>query len=324
MINMMLMQRAALAAVLAGGALAAVPGAAQAAPEQNNVQQRQSGLKAYESGYSIARGLYAEFGADTSQTVIQSETLAVHPDGPEEDRLDTVEVGTAGTATGVGAYASGDENAGQTEADAGVAELDLDLAVAAITSGEVRAACAAVPGMMPSGSTSITDAVLSVPGMLDVRFDEAPKPGTVIPLPNDLGQIILNEQHVQPNDSLTVNAMHIMLDEAAGEHAGQIIVGSVNCAPGEEDDTSGADPMRDSMRDAGRDSMRDSSVRRNLRDAPGSGISGGDGDDTGDDTGDDAGDDTGELTNDAAGAATSPYRVCVTEPDDREAGDDSC
>jgi hypothetical protein len=186
---------------------------------------------ASESGASSALGIRASLG----DSVDIAEGRAAYPGDRTEDKLAAVTLGEAGTATTVTATATGEDSSGETRAEAGVAELDIDLTdlrLGHLTSGEMRAECLAEDGMAPSGEALLTDAVLELPRVRDIALEESPAPNTTVRLPGRLGVLVLNEQNAQPDGSLTVNALHLTLNDRNGTSGGELIVGSVNCLAG--------------------------------------------------------------------------------------------
>jgi hypothetical protein len=255
MINVMRMrrrnQRAALAAALAGGLLTVFSGSAQVAaqpqpqaqpreqPREQAATQPQPQPQARAEGSSSALGVLARLG-DAPEV---GEGRAEYPGGPAADELAAVSLGDTGTVDGVTASATGDEDTGAVEAEAGVSELRLELdqlQMARLVSGELRADCSAEPGRQERGSASLSEAVFDAPRLRDVEFAKNPAPNTVVELPGDLGRAVLNEHRTQPDGSLTVTALHLTLDDPDSTYRGELVIGSVNCqaagADGEDGD----------------------------------------------------------------------------------------
>ncbi|MGP3968047.1 choice-of-anchor P family protein [Streptomyces sp. 6N223] len=219
---------------------------------------RQATVADSETGSAAALGIRARLGDD----VDIAEGRAAYPGDQGEDKLAAVTLGEVGTAHTVTATATGEASSGETRAEAGVAELDIDLAemrLGSLSSGEIRAACLAEDGMTPRGAAVLTDAVLSLPWLPDVEFGEAPAPNTTIRLPGHLGQAVLNEQSRQPNGSLTVNALHLTLNDRTGTRSGELVVGSVNClaGTGEEEEEKEEEAADDATRDEDEDRNAD-------------------------------------------------------------------
>ncbi|GAA2058793.1 hypothetical protein GCM10009757_39160 [Streptomyces cheonanensis] len=211
---------ATLPALAVATALAlALPGPALAAPTADP------------AGFS-ATGFTAALGNGIAIT----EAHAAYPSGPVRAEVSSARFASLGTVAGIHARA-GERGTGGTAAEAGVAAAELDLAAAVLSTGVVTARCASEDESDPTARVRVHDVLLTVDGSTRLGFSANPAPGTTVQLPGGLGQVVLNEQLPGPDGSLTVNALRLSLTEAAGDLAGDVVIGSVTCpslVPAEE------------------------------------------------------------------------------------------
>ena len=82
-----------------------------------------------------------------------------------------------------------------------------------VTADQVAAQCESIASQSPTGSTTITNGVLTPLGGVPLAMPANPAPNTVFfnatTGPTTSVQVILNEQTLTPDGGLTVNAMHI-------------------------------------------------------------------------------------------------------------------
>jgi hypothetical protein len=208
----------AAAAALAGSAFLTVPGAAQA-------QGPQFGP---DPGASSGTGIAADLGE-----IYETRAKAAHPDGPGQVEINSVEIGGIGDATTVFANASGEDADGSTMAEAGLADLGVEMDGIALNTGPLSASCTAAPGEDPTADVNIDDAFLRLPGMPDEVFASDPEPNTTIELPSGMGRIVLNEQKTGDDGSMVVNAVHVYVEDGTSAYYGDMTVGTASCLAGE-------------------------------------------------------------------------------------------
>lgn len=90
----------------------------------------------------------------------------------------------------------------------------------------LEATCTSTPTSF-TGSSTLVGGTLNVAGygVIDVPVNPAPNTGVDL---GALGKVIFNEQVVNPDGSITVNAFHIQLATAAGV---DMVLGSATCGP---------------------------------------------------------------------------------------------
>ncbi len=126
-----------------------------------------------------------------------------------------------------------DPGTGAQVATADVASLEAAVAGVVLSARAVAAKCTAVPGQLPTGTTS-TDAGRLGTSSLPV----SPGPNTVLKVPGSglgqptLAKLVLNQQIWNRDGSLTVYAAHLTVNATSlGLASADLIVGAATCGP---------------------------------------------------------------------------------------------
>jgi hypothetical protein len=119
---------------------------------------------------------------------------------------------------------------GTENATANVQGLTLNFLAASIAADAINAQCNAVVGQTPTGTTTFTNGVITGPlGIPTINIPPNPAPNTSFGIPG-IANIIVNEQINNPDGSLTVNGLHLVI---LGPTGGDVIVASATCGPAE-------------------------------------------------------------------------------------------
>ena len=116
-----------------------------------------------------------------------------------------------------------DEATGVVHADASIADVSIGLA--SVLSGSIGAVQATCDATQEGVTGSATLAGVSIPG---VTVSANPAPNTTITV-SPFVKIIFNEQTNNPDGSLTVNAVHIILNAVLAK--GDVILAQAKCGP---------------------------------------------------------------------------------------------
>ncbi|MBC6448144.1 choice-of-anchor P family protein [Actinokineospora xionganensis] len=183
---------------------------------------------------SAAPGDGSAFVVSANLTLVGGPAINVgplapsHTDGPTTAEVASVSIPnvlTAGVAT---SEAIRDDATGGVHSEASVANVALSLGGFSGSIGLVEAACDATQGGN-TGSTSIVNGTFN-----GQSLPANPPPNTVIavppgPVPPPVLSITLNEQIVNGDGSLTVNAIHIRANTPI--ISGDVIISSATCGP---------------------------------------------------------------------------------------------
>ncbi|HJQ44153.1 MAG TPA: hypothetical protein VJ831_13780 [Jatrophihabitantaceae bacterium] len=145
-----------------------------------------------------------------------------------------VNLGALGSVGAVDLTTNADSAAGTSDARASVADVGLlkvgALQLPSIAAQAVVATCSAAAPDAPTGATTLVAAQLGGKTALDL----SPAPNTKLLNIKNLAVITLNEQIVNGDGSLTVNAIHIQLGKIGSNgigNLGDVILSSVTCGP---------------------------------------------------------------------------------------------
>lgn len=123
-----------------------------------------------------------------------------------------------------------DPNNGNETASASTQNVGLSFLGAGITGGAIASQCTAVVGQTPTGMSTFANAVIKGPlGIPTITIPSNPAPNTTFGIPG-IANIVVNEQIMNPDGSLTVNALHVSI---LGSTGGNVIVSSSTCGPAE-------------------------------------------------------------------------------------------
>ena len=164
--------------------------------------------------------------------VVPPTPTAVSPPNATGSVLN-VNLGALGAVGAVTLATNADSAAGTSDATASVADVALLGAAAvqfpALAAQAVVATCSATAPDAPTGSTTLTAAQLGGNPLLDLT----PAPNTKLLNLTGLAVVTLNEQIVNGDGSLTVNAIHVQLGPIVNGTAtiADAILSSVTCGP---------------------------------------------------------------------------------------------
>lgn len=172
------------------------------------------------------------FGASVSlggQSVIPPTPKVVLPASGAMQSASAVSVPASPllTANGLMATTSGNPTTGTSTATGKAANVQVGPSAtgpSAVSADAVSATCNATPNGN-TGSASILNGMAGGTMVLNAT----PGPNTTVTVPG-VATVVTNEQINNPDGSLTVNALHVTLLQAAGP-AADIIVGSATCGP---------------------------------------------------------------------------------------------
>jgi hypothetical protein len=121
-----------------------------------------------------------------------------------------------------------DPDTGTETASASVENADVTFLAASVTAGVLQAQCTAVVGQTPTGAVSIVNGAISGPlGIPTINLASSPAPNSTFGIPG-IATIVANEQIVNGDGSLTVNALHVTI---LGPNGGDVILSSATCGP---------------------------------------------------------------------------------------------
>jgi hypothetical protein len=182
---------------------------------------------------SAAPGDGSAYVASVNLTLLGSPAAVVAPlaptntDGPTDAQLVSISVPSVVSAGLVSSQSIRDDETGAVHAEANLADVNLALANLG-TIGAINVDCDATQAGNV-GTTSLVNVNLA-----GVVVPVNPAPNTVIavppgPIPPPLLSITFNEQIPNPDGSLTVNGVHIVLNALLG--TGDVILGHTQCGP---------------------------------------------------------------------------------------------
>lgn len=170
----------------------------------------------------VQRTTAQAFGVSvTTSTINQKAAAAVAPtDGMAENESGEVIINSMVTALNAYAVASGSSDRSYPNAVGNAALETVSILDGLITATGVVAIATSTDNGNDFNGSSVSDLVVNGVAM------SAPAPNTRVNLP-DVGYVVLNEQ-ISTRSGITVNMIHVVLDQNGRYGSGDIIVGSAS------------------------------------------------------------------------------------------------
>jgi hypothetical protein len=166
------------------------------------------------------------YGASVNALGLTAGPTPVSTVASPNNSLASLTVGTL-LSTGTLTTVVGIDPAGTETATATVQNANASFPAGTFSATNIEATCTAQVGQPPAGSTTIGNGIITTPNQPPITVVNNPAPNTTVSLPG-VATIVLNEQIVNGDGSLTVNGAHITILRQGG---GDVILASATCGP---------------------------------------------------------------------------------------------